>query len=50
MGATNAAILAAQILAQSDPALRSRLGDARTKMREKVAAKDREVREKYRPN
>ncbi len=47
MGATNAAWLAAQILSLSDPALRARLESARAKMREKVAAKDREVREKY---
>ncbi len=42
-GAINAAILAARILALSDPALRQRLGDHRESMRAKVLAADREL-------
>ena len=42
-GAANAAILAAQILAVEDAALRARLLAAREDMRRKVIAKDREL-------
>lgn len=42
-GATNAAMLAARILALGDAALRQRLADHREKMREKVLAADRQL-------
>ena len=46
-GAQNAALLAAQIIAVSDPALSSRLWDLRAKAREKVLQKNREISEQY---
>lgn len=46
-GAENAAILAAQILAVSDAALRDRLADMRREMTQKVEEKDRKVREQF---
>jgi 5-(carboxyamino)imidazole ribonucleotide mutase len=46
-GATNAALMAARILALRDPALRQRLDQRRDAEREKVLAKDRAVRERY---
>lgn len=42
-GAQNAAILAAQILAQSDPALRGALRERRRRMAEAVAASSEEI-------
>ena len=42
-GATNAALLAAEILSAADPALRERLAADRTKRREKVLAADAEI-------
>lgn len=42
-GATNAALLAAEILAASDPALRAKLAADRAKRREKVLAADAEM-------
>ena len=42
-GATNAALLAARILALGDPELRKRLGEHREKMRQKVLAADAEL-------
>ncbi|MBR4125002.1 MAG: 5-(carboxyamino)imidazole ribonucleotide mutase [Victivallales bacterium] len=42
-GATNAALLAAEILAASDPALREKLAADRAKRREKVLAADAEI-------
>ncbi len=44
-GAENAAVLAAQILALSDPALADKLKDMKKQMAEKVAAKDRAIQE-----
>lgn len=46
-GADNAAILAAQILAGSDGALRGRLKAMRREMTEVVEAKDRKIREQF---
>ena len=46
-GADNAAILAAQILAGSDGALRGRLKAMRREMTEAVEAKDRKIREQF---
>ena len=46
-GADNAAILAAQILAAADGALRQRLKAMRREMTEKVEAKDRKIREQF---
>lgn len=46
-GATNAALLAARILALSDPDLAQRLRDARNAEREKTLAKDRAVRDRF---
>lgn len=43
-GATNAALLAVQILALSDATLRDKLADYRKKMIEKVREKDKKVR------
>jgi phosphoribosylaminoimidazole carboxylase PurE protein len=43
-GADNAGLLAAAILALSDPALAGRLKERRVKMREKVLAADARVR------
>ena len=45
-GATNAAVLACQILALSDPALRAKLADYKAALARKVAEKDRKVGEK----
>ena len=42
-GADNAAILAAQMLALSDPALAGRLADFKARMAEEVAEKDRGI-------
>ncbi len=42
-GATNAGLLAAQILSLADPALRQRLREDRQKRKEKVLAADREL-------
>jgi 5-(carboxyamino)imidazole ribonucleotide mutase len=42
-GATNAALLAAQILARTDPALRARLEADRASRRDKVLSDDREL-------
>lgn len=47
-GAKNAALLAIQILAVTDPALADKLSEARAKETDAVLEKDREVREKYR--
>ena len=44
-GAENAAVLAAEILALSDPALAVKLKDMKKQMAEKVAAKDRAIQE-----
>jgi phosphoribosylaminoimidazole carboxylase PurE protein len=46
-GATNAAILAVQMLALSDEGLAKRLDESRAKMAEKVAAKDAKVRKQF---
>ena len=46
-GAENAAILAAQILAVSDPSLNERLKVMRREMTEKVEAKDQKIREQF---
>lgn len=46
-GAENAAILAAQILAVSDPSLNERLKAMRREMTEKVEAKDQKIREQF---
>ena len=46
-GADNAAILAAQILAAADGALRQRLKAMRREMTEAVEAKDRKIREQF---
>ncbi|MBR7188714.1 MAG: 5-(carboxyamino)imidazole ribonucleotide mutase [Clostridia bacterium] len=46
-GATNAALLAAQILALSDGALMERLAAYRTAQTEKVLEKDRRISEEY---
>ncbi|MFA4987607.1 MAG: 5-(carboxyamino)imidazole ribonucleotide mutase [Candidatus Brocadiia bacterium] len=45
-GATNAALLAIQILALSDSSLESKLSDHRKKMAGKIAAKNEEMRRK----
>ena len=45
-GALNAAILAAQILARSDAALRQRLADYKAEMAEKVATASEDVRKR----
>ena len=45
-GADNAAILAAQMLALSDPALQGKLSDLKREMREGVAKKDQTLQEK----
>jgi len=45
-GATNAAILAAQILAGADPALAKRLADYRTRLAEQVSDRQRRVTER----
>ena len=45
-GADNAAILAAQMLALSDPALTDKLAQFKARMAEEVAAKDRSIAEK----
>ncbi len=42
-GATNAALLAAEILAANDPSLREKLAADRAKRREKVLAADAEI-------
>src|SRR5690606_21627911 len=47
MGATNAALLAVQILAGADPALAARFAEDRARMKEKVAEKDAAVRARY---
>ena len=47
-GAKNAAILAVEILALSEPELAEKLEQARRKETEQVLARDREVMEKYR--
>lgn len=44
-GAENAAVLAAQILALSDPVLADKLKDMKKQLAEKVAAKDRTIQE-----
>ncbi|HUU42458.1 MAG TPA: 5-(carboxyamino)imidazole ribonucleotide mutase [Planctomycetota bacterium] len=46
-GATNAAVLALQILALADDALRKKLTDYKTSLAEKVNAKDAKVRKQY---
>ncbi|MDR2574500.1 MAG: 5-(carboxyamino)imidazole ribonucleotide mutase [Desulfovibrio sp.] len=46
-GARNAAWLAAQILALSDPALRDKIEAARTTMREEVDSAGEEIQKKY---
>ena len=46
-GATNAALLAARILALSDAALAQRLKEARNAEREKTLAKDRAIRDRF---
>jgi phosphoribosylaminoimidazole carboxylase PurE protein len=46
-GAANAALLAAQILALSDDALRAKLTTHKTDMAEKVMAKNKKVRKKF---
>ncbi len=46
-GAANAALLAIQILALSDGALRERLEKSRESARDKVLAKDEEISKKY---
>ena len=46
-GAQNAALLAAQIIAVEDDALRQKLLDLRRAASEKVLAKDREICQKY---
>lgn len=43
-GATNAAVLAAQILARSDPALAERLKDYKKALAERVEGRDRELK------
>lgn len=43
-GATNAAVLAAQILARSDPALAQRLKDYKKQMAQRVEERDRELK------
>ena len=43
-GATNAAILAAQILARNDPALAQKLKDYKKQMAERVEERDRELK------
>ena len=45
-GADNAAILAAQMMALSDPALQGKLSDLKREMREGVAKKDQTLQEK----
>ena len=47
-GAKNAAILAVEILALSEPELAEKLEQTRRKETEQVLARDREVMEKYR--
>ena len=47
-GAKNAAILAVEILALSEPELAEKLEQARRRETEQVLARDREVMEKYR--
>ncbi len=42
-GARNAALLAVQILALSDPTLKRRLGEHRARMAAEVATKDRRI-------
>jgi len=44
MGASNAAVLAAQILARSDAALADRLHDYKKKLADRVAQRDAELR------
>ena len=46
-GATNAALLAAQILALSDPALAKRLSDYRAAQTAKVLEKDARISAEY---
>jgi 5-(carboxyamino)imidazole ribonucleotide mutase len=46
-GAQNAALLAIEILALSEPALREKLIDARNAGREKVLEKNKAVEDKY---
>jgi phosphoribosylcarboxyaminoimidazole (NCAIR) mutase len=43
-GAANAALLAAQILARSDPALADRLRDYRKSLADRVEERDRELK------
>lgn len=47
-GASNAAILAAQILARSDPALARRLKDHKRRLADRVEERDRELKKKIR--
>ncbi|MBR4548677.1 MAG: 5-(carboxyamino)imidazole ribonucleotide mutase [Oscillospiraceae bacterium] len=49
-GAKNAALLAVEIMALSDPELASKLQNARRADKEKTLAADREIREKYKQN
>ena len=49
-GAKNAAILAVEILALSEPELAEKLDRARREETEKVLEKDREIAEKYKNN
>jgi 5-(carboxyamino)imidazole ribonucleotide mutase len=46
-GATNAAVLAAQILATADPALRRKLAKHKEKLSREVAAKSRKVKKEF---
>jgi 5-(carboxyamino)imidazole ribonucleotide mutase len=46
-GATNAALLAVQILSLSDEALREKLAEYRKSAEMSTLAKDREISEKY---
>jgi 5-(carboxyamino)imidazole ribonucleotide mutase len=46
-GARNAGLLAARIIALSDPRLATALEEARSRMAEQVRAADKEVRERY---
>lgn len=46
-GAANAALLAVEILAVSEPELASRLSDARAKAAQSVLSRDKEISEKY---
>jgi phosphoribosylcarboxyaminoimidazole (NCAIR) mutase len=46
-GASNAAVLAAQILARGDPTLAIRLRDYKKKLADRVEERDRELKKSY---